>query len=185
MMSLALTPVTDLGRYCGLRRQQWRSQSFVAQASSRHGGNSSAAVPVVRATGLRPRRLPEQEAVIVPVSPDDDRLDLAPGATKVLLFFCFFFFPLKNQPFPMDHEMLMSGFNTLTVEFGVLLVTAFGRCSVEHLVLGFYGLVSLNAIRMCVCVCEVMNSLSGVAGICEPRDFLFKKVFQSCCPCQC
>jgi hypothetical protein len=83
MMSLALTPGTDLGRYCGLRRQQWRSQSFVAQASSRHGGNSSADVAVVRATGLRPRRLPEQEAVIVPVSPDDDRLDLAPGATKV------------------------------------------------------------------------------------------------------
>jgi pyruvate kinase len=82
-MSLALTPVTDLGRYCGLRRQQWRSQSFVAQASSRHGGNSSASVAVVRATGLRPRRLPEQEAVIVPVSPDDDRLDLAPGATKL------------------------------------------------------------------------------------------------------
>jgi hypothetical protein len=68
------------------------------------------------------------------------------------------------------------------VESGVLLATGFGRCSVEHLVLGFCGLVSLNAIRMCVCVCvcEVVNSLSGVgevAGIWEPRDFLFKKVF--------
>jgi hypothetical protein len=33
---------------------------------------------------------------------------------------------------------------------------------------------------VCVCVCEVVNSLSGVgevAGIWEPRDFLFKKVF--------
>jgi hypothetical protein len=153
MMSLALTPVTDLGRYCGLRRQQWRSKSFVAKAPSRHGGNSSAAVPVVRATGLRPRRLPEQEAVIVPVSPDDDRLDLAPGATKVLLFFCFFFFLSKTSRFLWIMKCSCQGFNTLTVEFGVLLVTAFGRCSVEHLVLGFYGLVSLNAIRMCVCVC--------------------------------
>ncbi len=70
------------------------------------------------------------------------------------------------------------------MESGVLLATGFGRCSLEHLVLGFYGLVSLNAIRMCVCVCvcvcEVVNSLSGageIAGIWEPRDFLFKKVF--------
>ncbi len=81
-------------------------------------------------------------------------------------------------------ECSCQGFNTLTVESGVLLATGFGRCSLEHLVLGFYGLVSLNAIRMCVCVCvcvcEVVNSLSGageIAGIWEPRDFLFKKVF--------
>ncbi len=50
-------------------------------------------------------------------------------------------------------ECSCQGFNTLTVESGVLLATGFGRCSLEHLVLGFYGLVSLNAIRMCVCVC--------------------------------
>ncbi|CAK9236055.1 unnamed protein product [Sphagnum troendelagicum] len=81
VLSPALTmPGTDFGRYCGLRRQGgW----YVAQASWRHGSNAAAAVSatgIVRATGLRPRRIPEQEARIVPVLPDDDRLTLPPGA---------------------------------------------------------------------------------------------------------
>ncbi|KAH8954994.1 hypothetical protein BDL97_08G111100 [Sphagnum fallax] len=84
LLSPALTmPGTDFGRYCGLRRQGgW----YVAQASWRHGSNSAAAAAavsatgIVRATGLRPRRIPEQEARIVPVLPDNDRLTLPPGA---------------------------------------------------------------------------------------------------------
>lgn len=87
-------PGTDFGRYCGLRRQGgW----YVAQASWRHGSNSAAAAAaavsatgIVRATGLRPRRIPEQEARIVPVLPDNDRLTLPPGAAapKVCVFGC-------------------------------------------------------------------------------------------------
>ncbi|CAM6024787.1 unnamed protein product [Sphagnum balticum] len=80
VLSPALTmPGTDFGRYCGLRRQGGR---YVAQASWRHGSNAAAAAVtgIVRATGLRPRRIPEQEARIVPVSPEDDRLTLPPGA---------------------------------------------------------------------------------------------------------
>ncbi len=92
VLSPALTmPGTDFGRYCGLRRQGGR---YVAQASWRHGSNTGAAAAaatgIVRATGLRPRRIPEQEARIVPVSPGDDRLTLPPGAAapKVFVFGC-------------------------------------------------------------------------------------------------
>lgn len=90
VLSPALTmPGTDFGRYCGLRRQGgW----YVAQASWCHGSNAAAAAVtgIVRATGLRPRRIPEQEARIVPVSPEDDRLTLPPGAAapKVFVFGC-------------------------------------------------------------------------------------------------
>jgi hypothetical protein len=92
VLSPALTmPGTDFGRYCGLRRQGgW----YVARTSWRPGSNAAAAAAaatgIVRATGLRPRRISEQEARIVPVSPDDDRLILPPGAAapKVFVFGC-------------------------------------------------------------------------------------------------
>lgn len=68
-------------KFNGLRRHNGQMKF----QSSRQGRKAFAS-GVVHATSLRPRRLLREEGELIPVSPEDSRVDYVPGELKVASF---------------------------------------------------------------------------------------------------